>query len=412
MKRLIFHVDVNSAFLSWEAALRVSNGEDDIRNIPSAIGGDREKRTGVILAKSIPAKKFGIKTGEPVAAALKKCPQLFLARPDFKLYERSSRAFMEICRRYAPVVEKYSIDECFLDMTGTERIYPDPMATAIEIKETIKKELGFTVNIGIGSNKLLAKMASDFEKPDKVHTLYDFEVKEKLWPLPVRELFTIGASTAEKLEKAYILTIGDLATLDVNVLRSLVGTKFGDQLNAFANGIDDSVVSDNPEKAKGYSNSTTLENDVTTTEEAYKILLALVDVTAARMRSDGARAFCVGVTIRGNDFKDRSHQRKLTNATDITNEIFVTCRSLFSELWDRKTPLRLIGVSLTNVTYEEDVQLSLFESDNKERARKLDKAVDSIRNRFGSDVIMRGGAVGSSASVGRKHKAQIENNKK
>ena len=168
MERLIFHVDVNSAFLSWEATRRVSQGEPDIRLIPSAIGGDREKRTGVILAKSIPAKKYGIKTGEPVAMALRKCPDLFLARPDFKLYEQSSKAFMDICREIAPVVEKVSIDECFLDMTGTHRIYPDPVAIAHTIRNRIRSELGFTVNVGIGNCKLLAKMASDCEKPDKV----------------------------------------------------------------------------------------------------------------------------------------------------------------------------------------------------------------------------------------------------
>ena len=212
MKRLIFHIDVNSAFLSWEAARRVSQGEDDIRKIPSAIGGDREKRTGVILAKSIPVKKYGIKTGEPVAMALRKCPDLFLTRPDFRLYEQSSKAFMDIVRSYAPVVEKYSIDECFADFSGAQNIYPDPIGLAHTIKDRIRDELGFTVNVGIGDCKLLAKMASDFEKPDKVHTLLRSEIQVKMWSLPVRELFTVGASTAEKREKAKIRTIGDLAT--------------------------------------------------------------------------------------------------------------------------------------------------------------------------------------------------------
>ena len=188
MKPLVFHIDVNSAFLSWEATRRVKAGESDLRLVPSAVGGDREKRTGVILAKSIPAKKYGIKTGEPVAMALRKCPSLVIVRPDFRLYEQCSRAFMDICRAFAPVVEKYSIDECFLDMSGTERVYPDPIATAHEIKDRIKNELGFTVNVGIGENKLLAKMASDFEKPDRVHTLFQADVPEKMWTLPVREL--------------------------------------------------------------------------------------------------------------------------------------------------------------------------------------------------------------------------------
>lgn len=411
-ERLVFHIDVNSAFLSWEAARRVSAGQEDIRLIPSAIGGDRDKRTGVILAKSIPAKKYGVKTGEPVGMALKKCPQLYLARPDFRLYEKCSHAFMDICREYTPSLEKFSIDECFLDMSGMGNIYPDPVATAYEIKDRIKSELGFTVNVGIGSNKLLAKMASDFEKPDKVHTLLASEVPEKLWRLPVRELFTVGASTADKLERACIATIGDLARLDIHILHGLVGNKMGDQLHRFANGIDDSPVLEHPEKAKGYSNSTTLENDVTGVEEAYKILLALADSTASRMRADGARAYCIGVTIRGNDFRDRSHQRKLDEATDITTEIFSVCRSLFSELWDRKTPLRLLGVSLTNVTYEDEEQMSLFDNEKRDKARAIDKTVDSIRNKFGSNTIMRGVTYKSSVDVGKKHKAQIDERNK
>lgn len=413
MRRVVFHVDVNSAFLSWEAARRVGEGGEDIRSIPSAIGGDRSKRTGVILAKSIPAKKYGIKTGEPVAMALRKCPQLYLAKPDFSLYERCSKAFMDICAEYTPVVEKFSIDECFLDMSGTEKIYPNIIDVAYEIKDRIKNELGFTVNIGIGSNKLLAKMASDFEKPDKVHTLYSDEIESKLWSLPVRELFSVGASTAQRLESACITTIGELARLDEYVLKSLVGSKLGEQLHAFANGIDDSPVSDHPEKAKGYSNSTTLADDVVTVEEAQKILLALADTTASRMRADGARSYCISVTIRGNDFKDRSHQRKLAEATDITTDIFTICKSLFYELWDRKTPLRLLGVALTNITYEDDVQMSLFSDENekKEKARALDKTVDDIRSRFGSGTIVRGVTYGSNINVGKKHKAQMDNKK-
>lgn len=409
MDRLVFHIDVNSAFLSWEAARRVSNGEADIRLIPSAIGGDREKRTGVVLAKSIPAKKYGVKTGEPIGMALRKCPQLYLARPDFRLYERCSRAFMNICKEYTPVVEKFSIDECFLDMSGTKTLYPDPIKVAYEIKDRIKNELGFTVNVGIGSNKLLAKMASDFEKPDKVHTLFDYELEEKLWHLPVSELFSVGAQTAQKLEHACIYTVGDLARLDIHILQSMVGSKFAQQLHDFANGIDDSPVLECPEKAKGYSNSTTLENDVTSYEEATKVLLALVDTTAARMRADGVRAYCIGVTIRGNDFRDRSHQRKLDEPTDITLDIFAVCKSLFSELWDRKTSLRLLGVSLTNVTCDDTVQMTLFEDEKKEKARAIDKTVDSIRNKFGSNTIMRGLNYRGNLDVGKKHKAQLDN---
>ncbi|HPO04788.1 MAG TPA: DNA polymerase IV [Bacillota bacterium] len=408
MERLIFHADVNSAFLSWEAARRVATGGKDIRLIPSAIGGDRDKRTGVILAKSIPAKKYNIKTGEPVAMALRKCPHLFLAKPDFHLYERSSGDFMDVCRKYAPVVEKYSIDECFMDMSGMGQIHPDPVAAASKIKDEIRNTLGFTVNIGIGPNKLLAKMASDFEKPDKVHTLFTGEIEKKLWPLPVRTLFTIGKATEERLKKANIRTIGDLAKTELGMIQSIAGIKLGRQIHDFANGIDDSPVLAEAEEAKGYSSSTTLEEDVTTTEDACRILLALTDSSASRMRADGAKAYCISVTIRGNDFQNRSHQKKLTEPTDITSEIYDISKKLFTELWDRRTPLRLLGVSLSDLTKEDCIQQSLFSDEQKERERRLDKAVDSIRSRFGTDTISRG-SVFRSVKVGNKYKAQMDN---
>ena len=407
MERLIFHVDVNSAYLSWEAARRVREGGEDLRQIPAAIGGDPEKRTGVILAKSIPAKKYNVRTGEPVAMALRKCPQLILARPDFRLYEACSRAFMDVCRRYAPVVEKFSIDECFLDMSGTERIYPDPVAIAHTIKDEIRDTLGFTVNIGISRNKLLAKMASDFEKPDKVHTLFPAEMQDKLWPLPVRELFTVGQATAQKLERAYIRSIGDLARMDLKQLQALVGVKLGEQLHAYANGLDPSPVLAQPEEAKGYSISTTLERDVTTQEEAYRVLLALSDSVAMRMRADGYKACCVAVTIRGNDFKNRAHQKKLSDPTDITSEIYGISKRLFAELWDGRTPLRLLGIALTSITRENYAQQSLFPDRDREKARKLDRAIDGIRSRYGSDTIGRGSILHGTESVGRKYKAQL-----
>ena len=412
MERLIFHVDVNSAFLSWEAARRVANGEEDIRLIPSVIGGDREKRTGVVLAKSIPAKKFGIKTGEPIGMALRKCPDLYMARPDFRLYEQCSKAFMDICREYAPVVEKYSIDECFLDMSGTHRLYSDPVVIAHTIKDKIRDELGFTVNVGIGDCKILAKMASDFEKPDKVHTLYRSEIARKMWPLSVRELFSVGGATAQKLEKARIRTIGELANSDVDRVQRIVGMKMGQQIWEYANGIDPSPVLSAPEEAKGYSISTTLEEDVVTHQQAYTVLLALTDSVTARMRSDGVKAYCVAVSIRSNDFKTRSHQRKLMEPTDISKEVYQISKQLFGELWDGHTPLRLLGIALTDLTHEDTSQLSLFRDESRDKARKLDKAYDAINSKFGAATIMRGSNVQSKLDVGKKYRAQMEQKKK
>lgn len=408
MQRIIFHVDVNSAFLSWEAAKRVREGEQDIRLIPAAIGGDRDKRTGVILAKSIPAKKYGVTTGEPVAMALRKCPDLFLAKPDFRLYERNSRAFMDICRKYAPAVEKYSIDECFLDMTGTEKLYGDPVELARRIKDEIRDTLGFTVNIGVANNKLLAKMASDFEKPDKVHTLFAHEIPQKLWPLPVGSLFSVGRSTAEKLTAARIRTIGDLAQADLAYIQRLTGVKLGKLIHDYANGIDDAPVLAEPEAVKGYGNSVTLEQDVTTPAQANQILLALCDSVASRMRADSRRCTCVTVTIRGNDFRNRSHQRRLPEPTDVTAELYALSRVLFSELWDGVTPLRLLGVTLNDLCGDDAVQLSLFHDEKKERARKLDHAIDQLRGKFGITAISRGSVTDASRRVGRKYKAESD----
>ena len=410
MRKLIFHIDVNSAYLSWEAARRVANGEPDLRLIPSAIGGDPEKRTGVILAKSIPAKKFKITTGEPVAMALRKCPDLVLAKPDFKLYVQNSRAFIAICKKYAPVVEQVSIDECFCDFDNTELVYPDPLELAYRIKDEIKESLGFTVNVGVSENKLLAKMASDFEKPDKVHTLYPGEVPEKMWPLSVGELFTVGKATAERLRQARIETIGALAHTDPEQLTRMFGPKLGSHLHRYANGISNSPVLAEPEEAKGYSISTTLEDDVETAEAAHHILLALADSVAARMRADGFKAFCVAVSIRSNDFKNKSHQQTLREPTDGTNEIYQLAKKLFSELWNGKTPLRLLGIALTDLTKEDYVQTSLFDTadERKTKSKKLDKAVDALRSKYGRSTIQRGALLQDTHEVGKKYQAQME----
>ena len=414
MRKLIFHIDVNSAYLSWEAARRVANGELDLRLIPSAIGGDPEKRTGVILAKSIPAKKYKVTTGEPVAMALRKCPDLVLARPDFKLYVKNSRAFIAICKKYAPVVEQVSIDECFCDFDNTERIYPDPLELAYRIKDEIRDTLGFTVNVGISENKLLAKMASDFEKPDKVHTLYPSEIPEKMWPLPVGELFTVGKATAERLRRARIETIGDLAHTDPAALEKMFGQKMGSHLHRYANGISNSPVLAEPEEAKGYSISTTLEDDVETQEAADHILLALADSVSARMRADSAKAFCVAVTIRSNDFKNKSHQQKLKEPTDGTKEIYQLAKQLFSELWNGKTPLRLLGIALTDLTREDFVQTSLFAEaeEKKTKSKQLDKTVDALRSKYGRSAVQRGALLQDTHEVGKKYKAHMEEGKK
>ena len=300
----------------------------------------------------------------------------------------------------------------YADFSGTHRIYPDPIALAHQIKDRIRNELGFTVNVGIGECKLLAKMASDFEKPDKVHTLFRNEIAKKMWPLKVGELYSVGHATADKLERAKIKTIGDLANTDVARVQHIVGQKMGKQIHDYANGIDNSVVLAEPEEAKGYSISTTLEEDVTKATHAYPVLLALADSVTARIRSDGAKAYCVAVSIRSNDFKTKSHQRSLSNPTDISQEVYEISKELFNELWDGVTPLRLLGIAMTNITKEETVQFSLFPDEKKEKARKIDKAKDALNAKFGSATIVRGSSIQSKIDVGKKYQAQIEQKKK
>jgi len=390
--RIIFHVDVNSAFLSWTATQMVQEGKPDIRLVPSVISGDPKKRTSVVLAKSIPAKAFHINTGEPVSMALRKCPDLVTAPPDFALYSRFSKAFKDICRAYAPVVEEFSIDECFMDMTGTQAMYPDIIATAYELKDKIREELGFTVNVGIGSNKLLAKMASDFEKPDKVHTLFTDEIEQKMWGLSVRDLLFLGKASTQKLEGLYIRTIGELARADLSVIKNTLGNKAGEQMHRYANGIDDSPVAEQPRKAKSYGHSVTLEEDVTDFATAENLILALCDAAASRLRADGLRTANIAVNIRDSRFKNKSHQRQLETPTDITDEIYQIAVQLLHEVWKDREPLRLLGVSLGDVSDDSAEQFSLFDADteDKEKKRHLDAAVDSIRSRFGDATILRG----------------------
>lgn len=409
MSRLIFHIDVNSAFLSWESARRVKQGLSDLRDIPACIGGDPKKRTGIVVAKSIPAKKYGITTGEPVAMALRKCPELVIVKSDFELYIKCSRAFKEICASYAPVMESFSIDEVFLDMTGTSLIYPDPIKTAHEIKDKIRDELGFTVNVGISTNKLLAKMASDFEKPDKVHTLFPEEIPTKMWPLSVRDLLFLGKAFEKKLTEAGIRTIGDMAHVSESEIQALLGNKAGHQLHQYALGIDESPVKAKPEEAKGFSVETTFNDDIVSVEQVLPILLEQCDVVTTRMRRKGKKCTSVSVTFRTLDFKNKSHQTTLSNATDMTDEIFRNAKKIFTESW-KGEPLRLIGVALTNLTDESFEQLSLFEdNEKKERHRKLDATMDEIRQKFGNDKITRASIMNSNSGIARKARAQMKN---
>lgn len=388
--RIIFHIDVNSAYLSWEAVERLRKNPEavDIREIPCAVGGDREKRRGVILAKSIAAKKYGVQTGESIMEALKKCPELELVKANHKLYSEYSRKFVEILRQYTPDVEQFSIDEMFMDMTGTRMLWGEPVDAAHMIKDRIREEAGFTVNVGISSNKILAKMASDFEKPDKVHTLFPDEIESKMWPLPIRELFSVGRATADKLQRMGIYTIGDLAKMSPAVLEKHL-KKHGRTVWEYANGMDVSVVDSQPSANKGYGNSTTLPEDVTEADRAKKVLLLLAESVSKRLRKDRKKAEVVSVGIKDCYFHYTSHQTLMRNATDITAEIHRAACQLFDELWDG-TPIRLLSIQTSHLSEGDAMrQLSLFDDDSYEKNERLDAAMDAIREKFGDSAIKR-----------------------
>lgn len=389
MKRTIFHIDVNSAYLSWEAAHRFQKHIKgaDLRTIPSIIGGDESSRHGIVLAKSISAKKMGIKTGESLFEARQKCPNLTIVPPNYRLYMQCSNAMVDIFKEYFPLIQRYSVDECFLDYTGMSNHFGSPVQFAYHIKNQIEKELGFTVNVGISNNKLLAKMASDLEKPNKVHTLFPHEIKEKMWTLPVGDLFMVGRATKNKLNKLGIYTIGELAKADRNLLYSHMRTH-GYLIHDYANGIEGSYVKPSSPKAKGMGNSTTISFDVEDARTAKLVLLSLTETVCMRLRDAKMLAKVVSVNIKSNEFTSWSHQMNLSQATDITNDIYGAICKLFDESWN-KVPIRHLGVRVTGLDSNENTQLSLFDFDKHEKLTALDTAIDKIRNKYGKRSIIR-----------------------
>jgi len=394
MKQIIFHIDVNSAYLSWTAIEKLKNGEStDLRTIPAIIGGDTKKRHGVVLAKSLPAKAYGIRTGEPVTDALKKCPFLVSEPPDHKMYSEKSRALMEYLSDICPDIEQVSVDECYMDYTPIASRYPDPESAAHSMKNGIRETFGFTVNIGISDVKVLAKMASDFKKPDLVHTLYKREIREKMWPLPLSSLFMCGRSSIETLHNLGILTIGDLAGANLEIIISHLKSH-GKLLWEFANGIDESRVIPVPAEAKGIGNSVTLESDALTMEDIRKNLLQLSESVASRLRKACMRTSTVCVEIKYNTFRSTSHQTTLETPTNDSGRIYRTACGLTEELWDGG-PVRLLGIRTAKLSDENaPTQLNLFdltqEKPLSEKQKSLNEALDKIRSKYGKDAVVRG----------------------
>ena len=394
MERQILHVDVNNAFLSWTALDMLKHGSEmDIRDIPAVIGGDESKRSGIVLAKSTKAKECGVKTAETIYQARIKCPGLKVFPSNFKVYREYSNQLYQLLLEYTDKIERFSIDECFLDMT--HYLMNDTLLNkGKEINRRVKEELGFTVNVGVAHNKLLAKMASDFTKPDRVHTLFENEIPSKMWTLPVSELFMLGKRTVPKLYNMQIKTIGDLAKTNKKVLQDKFG-KHGMMMWEYANGMDNSEVKYQKEKPKGIGNSVTLPEDISNIDKLEEILLALTEQVTYRLRKQKMLARVVNVQLRNKDFVDTSHQRKLPNATASTKEIFMYAKELLEQMYRKGTPIRLIGVRVDDLTDTEEMQISLFQDEVKnQKQEKLDKTIDQLKEKYGYNFITRAGKMG------------------
>lgn len=388
MKKKILHIDVNNAFLSWTAVERLKQGDTiDLRKIPAVIGGDEAKRHGIVVAKSNIAKKFGIQTAEPLYMARRKCPSVIVVPGDFELYRKCSNKLYNLFLEYTEKVERFSIDECFLDLTEYLKPGEDLIKLGITIKERIKKEFGFTVNVGVSDDKILAKIASDFEKPDKIHTLFKSEIQDKLWKLPVSEMFLVGKKSIPKLNRMGIKTIGDLANTDKANLIKEFG-KYGYTIWKYANGNSEEEVNYLPEKPKGIGNSITLPYDVANLQELEVTLVELVEKVAYRLRKENMYATVVNVQLKNKEFKNYSHQKKLMTRTDSTNEILNTAKELLNELFTGEA-IRLIGVRVDGLVEKEEMQLSIFDIKEDSKKRKLDDTMDKIKEKYGYNIITR-----------------------
>ncbi len=388
----ILHIDANSAFLSWTSAWLLENGETlDLRTVPSAIAGNPKNRHGIILAKSIPTKKYGIKTGQPLYEAISLCPDILIYPPNFDLYISCSEAMLSIISEYSSKVERYSVDECFLDYVGSEKLFGNSIKVGNEIRKRIEKELGFTVNVGIGDNKLLAKMAGQLEKPNMTHTIFREEIREKLWPLSVGKLFMVGRATERKLKKININTIGELANTDMLFLKAMLKSQ-GILIWNYANGIDNTkVIPNNEILRKGISNSMTIKYDVYEKEEVYMYLLSLAERVSLRLRNQGFKTSLIGIRIRNSELIGYTHQMRLNLYIDSTSNIYEYACMLFDHAW-KGEPVRQLGISLSELCKNDNYQISIYEKLNisYEKNQKADFIVDEIRDKFGETAIYRG----------------------
>ena len=393
--KIIMHIDVNSAFLSWTSVENIKTGRGpDLRNVPSIIGGDSATRHGIVVAKSIPAKKYGIKTADTVASAFQKCPDLIMAPPDHGLYTQYSHKMMQYIRSYTDMLEQASIDECYIQLELSSR--NEALGIACKIKDGIRDNFGFTVNIGISDKKVLAKTASDFEKPDKIHTLFSEEIHDKMWPLPIETLFMAGKSSSEKLRGLGIQTIGDLANSDPAIIESHLKSH-GRMLYDFANGIDDRDVNPVREEPKGIGNSETTSQDIRTIDEASPLIKRLSASVANRMASKEYLAGTIVLEIKFSDFTKCSRQTPCRFAVKDEKDIEDYAIRLYQEIMEQNPgrSVRLIGVRAVKLVKKQELppeQLSISDmiKPSYKKDQELMKTLGMIRDKYGENAIHKG----------------------
>lgn len=379
--RTILHSDCNGFFASVECLYNPK-----IKNKPVAVGGDVDKRHGIILAKNEYAKKYKIQTGEAIWQAIKKCPELVVVSPHYDRYLRFSKLCKEIYSEYTDMVESFGLDEAWLDVTGSKLIYGDGIQIANEIRKRIKRELGITVSIGVSFNKIFAKLGSDYKKPDAITEINKNNYKEIAWPLPASDLLYVGKSTNKRLKELGIYTIGDIAKYPINQLRNNLG-KWGDMLYSFANGYDNSPVAKieyyNPVKSIG--NATTTIRDLNNLEDAKIILMILSDSVGRRLREQGLFCKEISIYIRDTELSSLTRQTKLSRHTDLTKEILHAAYSLLKQHYTFSKSIRTIGITVSNLTSNSiSTQTSLFEDEkSREKLMSLDATIDNLKERYG-----------------------------
>jgi DNA polymerase-4 len=393
--RVIIHLDMNAFYCSVHEA----EEPDKYKHKATAVSGSIEQRKGIIVTSSYTARKRGVKTGMTVREGLKLCPELMLIKPNFDLYRKYSRGFMSIARQYTPLVESVSIDECYMDITGS-KMFGTPLEIAASLQRRIQTEWSLPCSIGLAPNKLLAKMASDMHKPNGLTVLRIRDVPGLLWDKPCDTLFGIGRKTADKLRKLNIRTIGELAAADELLLVKQFGV-VASWMKAAAHGIDHGLVNPERERNKSIGHTTTLPADLIKREDVYRVLLNLADQTGRRLRHQKLMAGTVQITIRRPDMTTITRSHTLQAPSQSSDDFYREACELFDRHWRSGDPIRLLGITLQNLSLQEEtaVQLDLFSYEQQPRKEALMKAMDQLRDKYGEDAVLTAGMLGDDPSA-------------